>query len=70
MCNGKWCNCFVMRSLCHKELLPIYRDWYPESSGYKKIKPRNIEIDKAALLHWFLDDGSTSFSSKRNYENG
>jgi hypothetical protein len=68
-CNGKSCRCYTIRSLCHKELLPWYREWYPEKSGYKKVIPENVLVDEKVLLHWFLDDGSSSFRH-RKYPNG
>ena len=59
--NGKTFKAFRFRTLCHKELLPLYRLWYPESSGFKKVIPQDLEINEVVLLHWFLDDGSTSY---------
>lgn len=49
--------CYYLTSLTHDELKPWYKSWYPESSGYKKVIPNNIEITPTVLLHWFLDDG-------------
>lgn len=51
----------TMRSLSHKELKPIYRDWYPESNNFKKLVPRNIELTPETLLHWFMDDGYSCY---------
>jgi len=59
---------YQLRSLSHKELLPLYRKWYPEQSGFKKIVPADIEINEIVLLHWFLDDGSSHLRI-RKYKN-
>ena len=56
---------YVFRTLCHKELLPLYRKWYPEGSGFKKVIPSDIEINETVLLHWFLDDGSSSRRTRK-----
>jgi len=52
---------YRLSSLCHKELKPIYKDWYPESNNYKKLVPKNIKLTPETLLHWFLDDGYSCF---------
>jgi hypothetical protein len=52
---------FIFRTLSSNILVPIYKRWYPESSGFKKIVPRDFVLDKVSLLHWFLDDGSTNW---------
>lgn len=57
VCNGRRCNCFKIRSLCHKELLPTYRSWYPEDRGFAKSVPHDLVVTSTVLLHWFLDDG-------------
>lgn len=44
-------------SLTYDEFLPMHREWYPASRGYKKSVPESLQIDEAVLLHWFLDDG-------------
>jgi len=58
-CNGKELTYFGIRSLCCKDLLPHYRKWYPESSGFKKVVPRDLVLTPGHLLHWFMDDGSS-----------
>ena len=62
---GNELNVFSLRSYSHKELLPLYKRWYPEWNNYKKVIPDDIKITSKVLLHWFLDDGS-SYSRKRN----
>lgn len=63
--NGKNLLYHRINSLTHKELVPIYERWYPESNGYLKVVPDDIKIDAKVLLHWFMDDGSTSFRKDR-----
>jgi len=58
---------YYFQTLCHTELLPLYRQWYPKSNNYKKVIPESIDITPATLLHWFLDDGS-SFHRKYYYD--
>ena len=49
------------------KLIPYYNRWYPEYNGYKKVVPEDINITPNVLLHWFLDDGSTSYcGDKKN----
>lgn len=64
--DGRIFSHYLFRTLSHKELLPFYRRWYPERSGFKKVIPQDIEVNETVLLHWFLDDGS-SYNRKRNY---
>lgn len=42
-------------SLCYKELLPVYKQWYPKS---KKIVPKNIELTPLTVRQWYIGDGS------------
>lgn len=65
-CNGKWCTYFCLRSLAHKELMPLYRKWYSPENDYKKVVPVDLELNKEMVLHWFLDDGSTSYRRKES----
>lgn len=58
----------ILRTLSHKELLPLYRSWYPEENGFKKIIPMNIEINETVLLHWFLDDGSSYLRKRKTQQ--
>ncbi|RDJ35078.1 MAG: hypothetical protein DWQ19_09590 [Crenarchaeota archaeon] len=60
-CNGKYCKYFSLRTLTHEALTKIDKEWYPKEHNYNKIIPKNLKIDATVLLHWFLDDGSTSF---------
>lgn len=59
--NGKEFPCCGIRSLSHKSLKPFYERWYPASNNYIKLVPRDIQIDEVVLLHWFLDDGTSSY---------
>jgi hypothetical protein len=58
--DGKTFRAYIFKTLTHKSLRPLYCKWYPESNGFKKIVPPDIEINKTILLHWFLDDGYVS----------
>lgn len=62
--DDKTFKCFTFKSFCNKDLLQIYRDWYPESNNYVKLVPKNIEINETVLLHWFMDDGSASYRKR------
>lgn len=50
---------YGLRSYSHDSLRPFFKEWYPDSSGYKKVIPSSIEVDEIVLLHWFMDDGSS-----------
>lgn len=67
--NEKIHSVFELRSLTHRELLPYWKRWYPSENNFSKVVPRDIVIDEIALLHWFLDDGSSSFRN-RNHPKG
>lgn len=58
---------FHIRTYSHKELTPLYKKWYPESNGFKKLVPCDFELTPTSLLHWFMDDGC-SFRRKRERE--
>lgn len=57
--NGKLFDAYILRTLAYKELLPIYKKWYPEDNNFKKVVPSDIIITPTVLLHWFMDDGCT-----------
>jgi hypothetical protein len=48
-------------SFVHKNLVPYYEKWYPKLNKYKKSVPKDISLDEISLLHWFLDDGWSSY---------
>ena len=60
-CNGKLCPSFLLRSFVNEELLKVYRLWYSD----KKVVPNSLLLTKKTLLHWFMDDGSTSWRTDR-----
>lgn len=64
--NGKNLLYHRIDTLSHKELLPIYRDWYPQGNNFKKIVPIGFKLTPISILHWFMDDGSTSFRQDRD----
>lgn len=51
---------------CSKELKDLYNKWYPENNNYKKLVPRDINIDSTVLLHWYLDDGYSYHRVRKN----
>lgn len=58
---------FHVNTYSYKELNTFYERWYPESSGFKKVVPKDIVITPIVLLHWFMDDGC-SILRKRDYK--
>ena len=50
--------------MSYKELLPIYRKWYPKENNYKKVVPRDLELTPEHILHWFMDDGYSCFRNR------
>jgi hypothetical protein len=61
---------FKYESGARKELLSLYRSWYPESNGFIKVVPQDLLLNSKMLLHWFLDDGSSSWRKRKyNAEN-
>ena len=65
--NGKIFEAYKIRTLYHESLDFYYRRWYPESTGFKKHIPNDVCISPKAMLHWFLDDG-TSWANKKTGE--
>ncbi len=67
-CKGrtKKSDVFTFQTLTHDSLREIYNRWYPENNNYVKIVPLDFKLTPISLLHWFLDDGSTSWR-KRKY---
>jgi len=64
--EGKLFECYLFTTLSHCELKPFCDRWYPIERrdypvGFRKSIPQDIEINPTVLLHWFLDDGSTSY---------
>lgn len=65
--KGKEFRYYKISSLADIRLMPLYRKWYPAWNNYEKVVPQDIRINEVVLLHWFLDDGSTSYR-KRKYK--
>lgn len=66
--DGRPYTSYEIVSLTHDDLSPLFREWYPERTGYRKVVPESVELDEVALLHWFLDDGSSRWQSKTSVE--
>jgi hypothetical protein len=45
---------YFYRSKAYVELLPIYKQWYPEG---KKIVPKDIKLTSLTLRQWHIGDG-------------
>ena len=54
---------FTLSSFVHKELLYLDDKWYTKDNI--KVVPTDISLNKEIMLHWFLDDGSTSWRIDR-----
>ena len=48
-----------------KRLKDEYDRWYPNWNNFKKIVPDGLELTPKILLHWFLDDGTTSWRKQK-----
>lgn len=62
--NGKKYQNFRFDSLTHKELLPLYEKWYPANNDFVKVVPDDLILNEKIMLHWFLDDGTTSWRKR------
>lgn len=58
--NGNNYDVFYLKSYAKKDLLSLYRKWYPLENNYKKIIPEDVDVSPEALLHWFMDDGCST----------
>lgn len=63
--NGNPITYYKISSLVRKELKPYYKRWYPKSTGFKKIVPRDLKMTKNVLLNWFMDDGCTIYVNNK-----
>lgn len=52
----KKCNCYTYHcsTLSYVELLPIYKQWYPNG---KKIVPKGIKLTPSVCRQWYIGDG-------------
>lgn len=57
---------FILTSLTHDSLRSFFERWYPAATDYQKVVPHDIDLTPTTLLHWFLDDGSTSWRPDRS----
>lgn len=63
--NNKKYQAFSSRTLTHKSLLPVFREWYPAWNNYKKVVPKDLVLTPLIVLHWFLDDGTSSWRNRK-----
>lgn len=63
--NGKSFTYYLLSSYAHKELLQMDEQWYPASNNFKKVVPADLVLTPKIMLHWFMDDGSTSWRKSR-----
>jgi len=63
--NNKRFNYFSIRSLSNKDLMPVFRRWYPEWNDYKKVIPEDLEVSSELMLHLFLDDGCSCLRKRK-----
>jgi len=67
--NGKILTYHLFRTGARKEFLPYFRRWYPESNGFKKLVPEDINLTPKVILNWFMDDGSTTYRNRKELKN-
>jgi len=58
------CKTFVFRTLSSNKLKKYYKRWYPKENNYRKLVPRDVKITPKLLLHWFLDDGYSTWRNR------
>jgi len=56
------CYTYHYNSLCYAELLPIYKNWYPDG---RKIVPKDIKLTPLTCKQWYIGDGSLKHSKNR-----
>lgn len=56
---------FLLRTESKRELMNLYRKWYPKNNNYKKVIPEDVDISPESLLHWFMDDGCSTLREGR-----
>lgn len=55
---------FKFTTLCCDRFLLEYNKWYPKG---KKIVPKDLKLTPGIILHWFMDDGHSSWrNSQKN----
>lgn len=63
--KGVKCIVHSFKTLSHDSLMPLFRKWYPFATGFRKIVPGDLVLSPIVLLHWFLDDGSSSWRNRK-----
>lgn len=63
--NGKEFVYYLFMSRAYKSLVEYDKRWYPKENNFKKQVPRDLVLTPKMMLHWFLDDGSTSWRKDR-----
>ena len=54
MRKTNWSVGFYYQTLSYRELLPLYRKWYPDG---KKIVPRDLKLTPLTCRQWMIGDG-------------
>lgn len=62
--NGKILTYNTLKTKSDEKLVDHYNKWYPSSNDYNKVVPTDIKLTPNMILHWFLDDGSTSYRTR------
>jgi len=55
--TGRIYHCSELRTLSHPSFAAFRARWYRDG---KKVVPRDLDVSKEFLLHWFLCDGACS----------
>ena len=58
--TNKYDKCYKSRA--YVELLPIYKQWYPEK---KKIVPKDVELTPLTCRQWYIGDGSLAHKERK-----
>lgn len=60
--NDSGNSAFKFTTLCCPYFKHEYKRWY---NGKQKIVPRDLQLTPQMVLHWFMDDGHTSWKNKQ-----
>ncbi|MCK9429167.1 MAG: hypothetical protein M0R17_04125 [Candidatus Omnitrophica bacterium] len=63
-CNGKLFTYWKFKTSSSESLVDYYEKWYPTTNNRKKLIPKDIKLTPEIILHWFMDDGSSSWRTR------